>query len=143
MAPVDELVNDFMVAYLTKFRLRSTPAGKPDALLDAQNTRDAVLARMDTLADSFATGEITPRQMARINEQLQAQLESAEREIRRLQPNRILEGMTGPGAAAAWASTTLERKRVIIRATVKITILPSGPGVKFADDQVRFEPIGA
>lgn len=143
MEPVDGLVNDFMVAYLTKFRLRSTPAGKPDALLDAQNTRDAVLARMDTLADSFATGEITPRQMARINEQLQAQLEAAERDIRRLQPNRILEGMTGPGAAAAWASTTLERQRLIIRATVKITILPSGPGVKFADDQVRFEPIGA
>lgn len=143
MEPVDGLVNDFMVAYLTKFRLRSTPAGKPDALLDAQNTRDAVLARMDTLADSFATGEITPRQMARINEQLQAQLEAAERDIRRLQPNRILEGMTGPGAAAAWASTTLERQRLIIRATVKITILPSGPGVKFADDQVRFEPIDA
>lgn len=143
MGPVDGLVNDFMVAYLTKFRLRSTPAGKPDALLDAQNTRDAVLARMDTLADSFAPGEMTPRQIVRINEQLQAQLAAAERDIRRLQPNRILEGMTGPGAAAAWASTTLEHKRAIIRATVKITILPSGPGVKFADDQVRFEPIDA
>jgi DNA invertase Pin-like site-specific DNA recombinase len=143
MAPVNELVNDFMVAYLTKFRLRSTPAGKPDALLEAQNARDAVLARMDTLADSFAVGEITARQMARINEQLQGQLDAAERDIRRLQPNRILEGMTGPGAAAAWESTTLEHKRTIIRSLMKITILPSGPGVKFAPDQVRFEPIDA
>lgn len=140
MEPVDGLVNDFMVAYLTKFDLRSTAAEKPDALGAALDARDAVLARMDTLADSFAPGEMTPRQMVRINEQLQAQLEAAERDIRRLQPNRILEGMTGPGAAAAWASTTLERQRLIIRATVKITILPSGPGVKFADDQVRFEP---
>ncbi|MFJ5693324.1 recombinase family protein [Arthrobacter sp. NPDC093125] len=141
MDPVDELVNDFMVAYLTKFNLRSTATDKPDALRSAQEARDAVLARMDTLADSFAVGEVTARQMARINEQLQVQLEAAERDIGRLQPNRILHGMTGPGAAAAWEATTIEHKRTIIRSLLKVTILPSGPGVKFADDQVLIEPL--
>lgn len=140
MEPVHSLVNDFMVAYLTKFDLRSTAAEKPDALGAALDARDAALARMDNVADSFALGEVTARQMVRINEQLQAQLANAERDIQRLQPIRMLEGMTGPGAAAAWEATTLEHKRTIIRATVKITILPSGPGIKFADNQVQIEP---
>jgi site-specific DNA recombinase len=141
MEPVDKLVNEFMVAYLTKFDLRSTASDEPNALGEAINARDAVLARMDTVADSFALGEVTARQMARINEQLQAQLDAAERDIQRHQPSRILDGMTGPGAAAAWEATPLERKRLIIRSVVKITILPSGPGIKFTPDQVRFEPL--
>ncbi|MFE8884921.1 recombinase family protein [Pseudarthrobacter enclensis] len=141
MEPVHALVNEFMVAYLTKFDLRSSAGESSDALRTAIDSRDAILARMDNLADSFAAGEITARQMARINEQLQAQLANAERDIRRHQPNRILDGLTGPGAAEAWEATPLERKRAIIRSLLKITILPSGPGIKFAPDQVRIEPI--
>lgn len=140
MEPVDDLVNDFMVRFLTKFDLRSTVKDKPDALGAALDARNAVLARMDTIADNFALGEVTARQMVRINEQLQAQLAAAERDIQRFQPNRILDGMTGPGAAAAWAATSMERKRLIIRSLMNITIMPSGPGIRFADNQVRFEP---
>jgi len=140
MGPVDSVVNDFMVAYLTKFDLRSTVGESPDALGAALDARDAVLARMDNVADSFAMGEVTARQMVRINEQLQAQLTTAERDIQRLQPTRILDGLTGPGAAAAWAATSIERKRTIIRSLMTVTILPSGPGIKFAPDQVRIEP---
>lgn len=141
MEPVHDVVNDFMVGYLTKFEMRSTAKDKPDALRSAQAAREAVLARMDTVADSFALGEVTARQMARINERLQAQLDESEREVRRLQPSRILDGMTGPGAAAAWATTSLEHKRLIIRSLLEITILPSGPGIKFAPEQVRFTPM--
>lgn len=140
MAPVNDLVNDFMVAYLTKFKMRSTTSDEPDALSKAQGSRDAVLARMDTVADSFAQGDVTARQFARINEQLRAQLDVAEWDVQRLQPNRILDGMTGPGAAVAWAETSLEHKRTIIRASVDITILPSGPGIKFSDEQIMFTP---
>jgi len=141
MEPVHAVVSDFMVAYLTKFDLRSSAGESSGALSSAIDNRDAVLARMDTLADSFASGEITARQMARINEQLQARLEEAERDIRRHQPSRLLDGMTGPGAAAAWEATSLERKRTIIRSLIKVTILPSGTGVKFAPEQVRIEPL--
>jgi site-specific DNA recombinase len=143
MEPVDELVNEFMIRLLSMPDAAAAVAVKPDALRAALTARDAVLARMDTVADSFAQGDVTARQFARMNEQLKAQLEAAERDVQKLQPNRILDGMTGPGAAAAWAVTSLERKRTIIRDLVEITILPSGPGVKFADNQVRFTPKAA
>jgi DNA invertase Pin-like site-specific DNA recombinase len=142
MEPVDDLANEFMVQFLTLPDAITATSAKPDALSAALTTRDAILARMDTAADSFAQGDVTARQFARMNEQLKAQLDSAEREARKLQPVRILDGMTGPGAAARWESTPLERKRAIIRAVVDITILPSGPGIKFSDEQVRFTPKG-
>jgi DNA invertase Pin-like site-specific DNA recombinase len=140
MEPVEDLVNEFMVRLLSMPDAVAAVAAKPDALRAALTARDAVLARMDTVADSFAQGDVTARQFARINEQLRAQLDGAERDVRKLQPNRILDGMTGPGAGAAWEATPLERKRTIIRTLVEITILPSGPGVKFSDEQVRFTP---
>jgi hypothetical protein len=57
----------------------------------------------------------------------------------RNQPLRILDGLTGTGAAEAWNSVSIERKRSIIRALVAVTILPSGPGIKFSPEQVRIE----
>lgn len=140
MEPVDDLVNAFMVQFLSIPDAASAASVKPEALRAALASRDAVLARMDTVADSFAQGDVTGRQFARINEQLRAQLEGAERDVQQLQPNRILDGMTGPGAGAAWAATSLEHKRTIIRAVVEVTILPSGPGVKFSDEQITFTP---
>jgi ribosomal protein RSM22 (predicted rRNA methylase) len=140
MDPVHEVVDAVMVAYLSKPGVVEAGASKPDALRVATEARDGVLARMDTAADSFALGQTTARQFARINGLLKEQLESADQEVRRLQPNRILDGMTGPGAAAAWAATSIERKREIIRTLVTITILPSGPGVRFSPEQVEIVP---
>ncbi len=139
MEQVDEVVNAVMVSRLSRSDILTHLAQKPDALKAAMSARDAVLARMDTAADSFAQGTITARQMTRINEQLRQHLDAAETEVRKLQPVRILDGMTGAGAAAAWDAATIERKREIIRTLATVTILPSGPGVKFAPDQVRIE----
>jgi DNA invertase Pin-like site-specific DNA recombinase len=139
MEPVHEVVNAMMVSYLSRPGVVVGGAAKPDALRDATHARDAVLARMDTAADSFALGQTTARQFARINGVLKSQLENAEQDVRRLQPNRILEGMTGPGASAAWEATSLERKREIIRTLATVRIMPSGPGIKFSRDQVLVE----
>jgi hypothetical protein len=57
----------------------------------------------------------------------------------RHQPVRILDGMTGEGAAEAWAAAPLNRKREIIRALATVTILPSGPGIKFSPEQVKID----
>lgn len=139
MDPVHEVVNVYMVERLSMPDVIAQSAAKPDALRSALNARDAILGRMDTLADSFALGEVTARQMARINEQLQFQLAAAELEVQRLQPNRTLDGMTGPGAAAAWEAASIEQKRGIIRSMVKVTVLPVGPGVRFSPDHIRIE----
>jgi len=139
MEPVDEVVNIYMVERLSMPDVVAVSAAKPDALRAALTARDAVLARMDTVADSFAQGDVTARQFARINEQLRVQLDTSERDVIRLQPSRILDGMTGPGAAAAWSGASIEQRRGIIREMVTVTIRPSGPGVRFSPDHVEIK----
>lgn len=139
MEPVHEVVEAVMVARLSMPDVLSHLAEQPDALNAAASARDAVLARMDTAADSFAQGTITARQLARITGQLTPQLEAAEANIRRFQPTHVLDGMTGDGAAGAWEAASIERKREIIRTLATVTILPSGPGIKFSPDQVQID----
>jgi site-specific DNA recombinase len=140
MEPVHDVVNVYMVERLSTPDIASLTIKNPDALRNAVEARDTLLARMDTVADSFAAGEVTARQFARINETLRLQLESAERDMHRLQPSRILEGMTGPGAEKAWANASIEQRRGIIREMITITIMPSGAGIKFHPDQVHIVP---
>lgn len=139
MASVDEVVEDVMVGRLSRPDLLAHLSEEPDALAGAISARDAILARMDTAADDYADGNITARQLARMNERMKAILAEAEADVLRYQPVRILDGMTGAGAAAAWESAALHRKRDIIRQLATITILPSGPGIKFSPEQVQID----
>jgi DNA invertase Pin-like site-specific DNA recombinase len=139
MEPVHEVVEAVMVERLSRPDALAITARKPDALKASTAARDAILARMDTAADNFAQGVITPRQLARINEQLKEQLDAAEQDVRKHQPNRILDGMTGPRAAEAWEGTSIERRREIVRTLMEVTILPSGPGIRFSPEQVKIE----
>lgn len=139
MEPVHEVVEAVMIARLSRPDVLAHLSEKPDALAAAISSRDAILARMDTAADDYADGTITARQMARMNERLKISLAEAEGHVLRYQPVRILDGMTGPGAATAWESAPINRKRDIIRQFATITILPSGPGVRFTPEQVKIE----
>ena len=139
IAPVDEVVEAVMIGRLSRADILHHTAEQPDALRAAATTRDAILARMDTAADDYADGTITARQMARVNERLKTQLASAEVDVIRHQPLRVLDGMTGPGAAALWEAAPINRKREIVRALAKVTILPSGPGIRFTPEQVKIE----
>lgn len=139
MSPVHEVVEAVMVARLSMPDAVAITAQRPDALRAASATRDAILARMDTAADDYAQGVSTGRQFARINESFKAQLADAERAVKMAQPNRILEGMTGPDAAAMWTAATIDRKREIIRTLATVTILPTGPGIRFAPEHVKIE----
>ncbi|MFD1210964.1 recombinase family protein [Arthrobacter sp. GCM10027362] len=141
--PVDAVVEAVIVARLSLPDAAGLTATRPDALQSAAAARDAILARMDTAADGFAQGAITARQLARINEQLKAQLSAAEADVARHQPSMLLDGLTGDGAAEAWGATPLNRKRDIIRSLMDITILPAGPGVRFSPDQIRIDWKGA
>ncbi|MET4588859.1 recombinase family protein [Arthrobacter sp. 754] len=139
MEPVDEVVEAVMIARLSRPDVLAHLSEKPDDLAAAASSRDAILARMDTAADDYADGTITARQMARMNERLKASLAEAEAQVTKYQPVRILDGMTGENAAVAWGSTTINRKREIIRQLATVTILPSGPGIRFTPEQVKIE----
>lgn len=139
MEPVDEVVEAVIVARLEDPALLEYMAEDPSALTEAVAARDAILARMDGGADAFAAGTMTARQLARVNEQLSAQLEAAERQVRALQPVASLEDVAGPDAAKAWAHLSLERKREVLRTLATVTVLPAGTGMPFQPEQVRIE----
>ncbi len=139
MEPVDEVVNAVMVARLSRPDTVLDLAADPGKLREAIAHRDGLTARLDTAADQFAEGTITARQLTRITERLTADLTEAERRVASLQPSRVLDGMTGPGAAEAWHSASLEKRRTILRELVTITIQPTGPGIRFEPEQVTFE----
>lgn len=139
IAPVDAVVNAVIVGRLSEPSLLANLSPEPSALMDSVQARDAILGRMDSAADSFAAGEITARQLGRINEQLQTQLQAAEIRVARNQPSRVLDGMTGASAADAWAAASIDRRRAVISALASITVLPTGPGIRFSPEQVRVD----
>jgi site-specific DNA recombinase len=137
--PVDEVVEAMMVGRLSVPGLEARMSGDPTAAAAAAESRDTILARLDDAADKFADGAIDARTLARINARLRPQLIGAEADVLRSQPQGILDGMTGAAAANAWAGATIHRRREIVKALAKVTVLPSGPGIRFSPEQVRFE----
>lgn len=136
---VDEVVEEIIVARLIQPGADIMTSTDPEALSAAIDDREALLARMDTAADNFAQGAITARQLARITEALTIQVTTAEAAIAKLRPSRVLDGAVGVKAAETWVLSTVERKRQIIRHLAEVTILPSGPGIRFSPEQVRVE----
>jgi hypothetical protein len=139
MEPIDQVVEALVIGRLSQPDAVLDLAPDPGALREANATRDAILARMDQAADEYAEENITARQLSRITEKLKTDLARVEAKIAEYQPIRILDGMTGPGAAEAWAAASMEKKRAVLRELVDITIIPVGTGVQFSEDHVKYE----
>lgn len=139
VAAVDEVVEAVVTARLRRPDILPRLSGDNKALEGALKARDAVLARMDAIADQFATGEATARQFSRVNEKLRADLEQAEAIVSATRGTSVLGTMAGPNAADSWRAASLERRRAVLRELVDVTILPSGPGIKFSPEQVQFD----
>lgn len=139
MAPIDEVVEAVVVGRLSQPDSILDLAPDPGALRDASDARDAILSRMDQAADEYAEERITARQLSRITEKLKQDLQAAEAKIAEHQPFRVLDGMTGSGAAEAWAQASMEKKRAVLRELITVTILSVGTGVRFAPEHVQFE----
>ncbi|WP_298712802.1 recombinase family protein [uncultured Micrococcus sp.] len=134
---VDEVVEAVIIARLEREDTALDLAADPSVERQAREVRDAALARLDNAADQYADGTITARQLARITDRLKPELGAAEARLQRLQSSSVVHGMTGPGAGKAWRAAPLEKKRAVLNELASITILPSGPGVRFSPEQVR------
>lgn len=139
MGPVDEVVEAVVIGRLKDPALLEHMSEDPGEMNRAVQERDAILARMDALADSLASGDMTGRQFARVNAGHMEHLERAESKLRGLYRSGGLEGVAGPDAGAVWETLTIERKREIVRTLVTVTVLPAGRGVRFSPEHVRIE----
>jgi hypothetical protein len=122
-----EDVDQVVEAHVVRRLERMTEAGlvvldgQRDELAELAAERDALLARQEELAEAYAAGGIPVSVLATSTQAIEAQLEGIHRAMVQAQdtharPSAVLEGMTGPGAAEAWAATEgdLGRRRAIL-----------------------------
>lgn len=144
---VDELVGRVVVARLQQpdaaDLFRSWDGEDDPSVL--QEEAGEVRRRLDELAETFAAGDITARQLSHGSEALRERLEKLEQRISECYRGSALDGLAGaPDAAEQWEVLPLGRKREIVDLLMSVTILPGKAGRKsggtyFDPDTVRIE----
>lgn len=135
----DDHVNMVMPVVLARPELwRAANAEKADTnyAVEAAGLR----ARLDEAADSFADGNITQQQLSRITARLKAKLEELEGMMAETHAGVI--NAAGRTPEQVWAEAGLEQRRIILQATVTVTLTKSKPGSnKFDARTVVINPI--
>jgi hypothetical protein len=121
LAPIDEAVGRLMVNRLS--RLDASGVWVDTEALnrvgEAETALDAIPAKRRTVADQWAADEITDAREKELTAALdkreaalRAELALAAEAARR--PERVLKGMTGPDAEAAWEAADIHTRRAVI-----------------------------
>lgn len=135
---VDQLVEGVVVERLARRDARAALAqGDPKAAKEARRTATALEARMALAADQFADGDITGAQLKRITAKLSPQIDSARSVIARASSNDLIGQVIG--SELRWKSASLDQKRAVIQALMRVVIMPSGPGKPFDPDLIAIE----
>ncbi len=135
---VDSFVEQVMVARLSlpdAHRVFTSPenADRADTLRAEQVT---LTGRLDDLAEAFADGGITARQLTAATSKLRARLDQITLELPSLVSSPALQQLvTASDVAAAWDTLTTETKRVIIGMLADVTIHPAGRGSRVFDPE--------
>lgn len=142
--PTDLLVTEAVISGLEDPGLLETVqvlAGVPkQQLSEAQ----ILQARLDKLADECADEKITVGSFRRMEARLLRQIDEAKARARRAALAPIVIDTVGPNARARWESYTLEKKRDLIRALVRVRLMPTGGRTgKFDPDSVAIDWIDA
>lgn len=93
--------------------------GAADELGAAASELDALMGRRTSLADRWAAGELSDDDYDERRAALTKRIDAAEVLLTKLRteaaaPVAVLDGMTGPGAGAAWEAADLGRRRAIV-----------------------------
>lgn len=136
---VDEVVTAAVVA-----RLRRPDAAAlftPDVDLDSLRAQAQDLRqRRDTLAELVADGLITATKARQSGRDVADRLRAVESSIEAAGASSPLSGLaTAVDVLAAWEELDTRRRRSVVDALMKITILPSGKGVPFDPQHVCLE----
>ena len=139
--PVDEHVQAVVLAYLARERLQP-PAPSEDGG-DLAARAEGLRARLDEVADLFASGAFTRAQVERSSRSLRAKLEDVEGRMANTRSASALSSLPRDSAvlARAWGALDIEGRRAALFALpLRVTLLPPGRGVRsFDPDSVIFD----
>lgn len=138
--PVDGLVTEILLRRLERDDAAELfTTGDPDAAREAREAIAAVTARLASAADMFASGTIDADQLGRITAKGRADREALESALSAALPPAVPRDAVGPRARTAWAGYDIERRRALLSAVMRVTILPAGSGRSFDPKLVRIE----
>jgi len=121
LEPIDTAVGRLMIHRLSRIDASGVfvDTEAADRAREAEALLAAIPVKRRTIAAQWAADEITDTERKDMTEALagreaalRAQLALAATDARR--PERVLAGMTGPEAEAAWASADIDRRRAVI-----------------------------
>lgn len=139
--PVDELVTEILLRRLERDDAAELfTTGDPAAAHEARAAIAAVTARLASAADMFAGGAIDAEQLARITAKGRADRDALEAALSASLPPVLPREAVGAHARSSWASYEPERRRAILAALMRVTILPAaGPHQVFDPELIRIE----
>lgn len=147
IAPVDELVSMVVIERLSRpdARLLLAPEeSRPDLDLLLAERRD-IEGRLEELAGLFADGAVTGPQLAEATRKLRAEGDRLDQAVAAAQGVSPLAGVAdAEDVQAAWEAAPVSRRKAIVRALMRVVILPASrgrpPGRKSSDGRGYFDP---
>jgi site-specific DNA recombinase len=139
--PVDALVCDVIAARLRALDLKKLSTTIDDNVVadlrsQALNCRE----RMDSLAQDYADGLLTARQVQVATTRLKATLGDVEAKLADAGKGSAFASIAGAkDLADAWQKLPLDRQRAVLGALCDVVILPSKRGRGFDPETVRFD----
>lgn len=116
------------------------PAVAEDGTQAALLAMETLRARLDGFYEQAAAGELSPAGLARVEQRLLADIESAKQRARRITVAPIVEMLIGPDAESRWEAMTIAQRREVITELVTVLVLPMGRGKRVFDPlSVRIE----
>lgn len=138
---VDEYVQAVVLAYLARERLQPPASFGDGAGLAAR--AEGLRARLDEVADLFASGAFTRAQVERSSRALRGELEDVEGQMASTRSASALSALPSEREALseAWEALDVEGRRAVLFALpATITLQPPGRGVRsFDPDSVVFK----
>jgi site-specific DNA recombinase len=101
---------------------------KTDALSEAMNKARDLRARLQGFIDQAVAGNLSPEALAQVEQKLTVEIEAAERQITTLGVSSVVSPVAGPQARETWASLRLEQQRAVLRAVLRVRLLPARKG---------------
>jgi DNA invertase Pin-like site-specific DNA recombinase len=130
-APVEEWISEAILLRLDTPALADAMAGRAaadDRQVALLSEQQSIQSRMDELATSYGTGEISKPEWITARDVLQTRLLNTTRQLDQLSGSTTLTGLVGNGAElrARWESLDLSRQAAIVAAILDYaTIMPN------------------
>lgn len=144
VSDIDEFVSAHILARLSRPDAHRAFARPEDvARSDALRTEQRILTdRLDALAEAFATGSITARQLAAGTAKVRERMEEIRAALPALASTKSVRNIiTADDVAAAWQAQPTEVQREIIGMLAEVTLHPAGRGARYFDpDTVTVTP---